>query len=447
MNLGLNLSLRGARPTLAQQVSQIFKLEGLTGGWFDSGDALTAPWYQDSAGTTAAAIEQPLGKAIDKSGNGNHALQATAAARPKLSSRVNLLTKSEQFDGSAWTKSNSSVSVDAVAAPLGTITADKIVENSASSEHYAGYEALAKAASVTCTLTVYAKAAERTRLTVNFRGGTVSDGAEVTANLAAGTLGTASVSGGMTSPSASITDVGGGWYRCSLTATTDSGTVLSSRLKLHNGSSVNYVGDGASGAYVWGVQLELGSVATRYQRVDTASSYDTAGFPLYTLFDAVPDDYLTSATGGGGNTGFCLAASVKPSKNGVTRILYSDIGTNTGFQVTLLSTNVIRLAAGNGSAFLVCDSANTLLEGVPNTVLVWFDGTNLNVQLNGGTVSVLAAPGILAGPGGFTLGRNQSSGVANMQGGFYSVIFTKNSGLTSVQRAILARYIAQKAGL
>lgn len=36
------------------------------------------------AGTTAAAIDGPVGRIDDKSGNGNHAVQASAAARPTL---------------------------------------------------------------------------------------------------------------------------------------------------------------------------------------------------------------------------------------------------------------------------------------------------------------------------------------------------------------------------
>ena len=39
--------------------------------------------FQDSAGTTPVTTAgQPVGLMLDKSGNGNHATQATAAARP-----------------------------------------------------------------------------------------------------------------------------------------------------------------------------------------------------------------------------------------------------------------------------------------------------------------------------------------------------------------------------
>jgi len=48
--------------------------------------------YQDSAGTIpVTAVEQPVGKIIDKSGRGNHASQSTSTKRPVLSARVNML--------------------------------------------------------------------------------------------------------------------------------------------------------------------------------------------------------------------------------------------------------------------------------------------------------------------------------------------------------------------
>lgn len=53
------------------------------GAWFDPSDF--SSMFQDSAGTTpVTAVEQPVGRINDKSGNGNHATQATAAARPIL---------------------------------------------------------------------------------------------------------------------------------------------------------------------------------------------------------------------------------------------------------------------------------------------------------------------------------------------------------------------------
>lgn len=61
---------------------------GEGGVWLDPSDAATG--YQDSAATTANVIDSPIGKRLDKSGRGNHVLQATADARPtwKLESAI-----------------------------------------------------------------------------------------------------------------------------------------------------------------------------------------------------------------------------------------------------------------------------------------------------------------------------------------------------------------------
>ena len=49
--------------------------------WYDPSDISTL--FQDSAGTTpVTAHGDPVGRMLDKSGNGNHLTQATAAARP-----------------------------------------------------------------------------------------------------------------------------------------------------------------------------------------------------------------------------------------------------------------------------------------------------------------------------------------------------------------------------
>ena len=54
---------------------------GEQGAWYDPSDLSTM--FQDAAGTTPVTADgQPVGLILDKSGRGNHASQATAAARP-----------------------------------------------------------------------------------------------------------------------------------------------------------------------------------------------------------------------------------------------------------------------------------------------------------------------------------------------------------------------------
>lgn len=62
--------------------SELF-VNGEQGVWYDPSDLSTL--FQDSAGTVpVTGVEQPVGRMLDKSGRGNHAVQATTTARPVL---------------------------------------------------------------------------------------------------------------------------------------------------------------------------------------------------------------------------------------------------------------------------------------------------------------------------------------------------------------------------
>lgn len=61
---------------------------GEQGVWYDPSDFSTI--FQDAAGTTpVTAVDQPVGKILDKSGRGNHATQATNDYRPVLKQDAN----------------------------------------------------------------------------------------------------------------------------------------------------------------------------------------------------------------------------------------------------------------------------------------------------------------------------------------------------------------------
>lgn len=65
------------------------------GVWLDESDL--SSMFQDLAGTVPAAVDSPVGKRLDKSGNGNHWTAASSAARPVL--RLTGGLYSLQWDG------------------------------------------------------------------------------------------------------------------------------------------------------------------------------------------------------------------------------------------------------------------------------------------------------------------------------------------------------------
>src|SRR5262245_4073126 len=65
---------------LDAQIAALFAA-GEQGGWWDPSDLSTL--FQDTAGTTpVTASGQSVARINDKSGRGNHLIQATAGARP-----------------------------------------------------------------------------------------------------------------------------------------------------------------------------------------------------------------------------------------------------------------------------------------------------------------------------------------------------------------------------
>jgi hypothetical protein len=194
--------------------------------------------------------------------------------------RSNLITYSEQFDNAAWTKSNSTVTANAAVAPDGTTTADKILDTTSTTGH-STFQSTVITNGATYTLSVFAKAAERTRVWVDIFGGTTA----AVFDLTAGTV--LAVSSGKT---ASITPYGNGWYRCAVTGAV-ADPFAYPNIGPTTGSTTNnqYTGDGTSGVLVWGAMLELGAYATSYVKTEAAA--------VTRLTDAASKTGITSLIG------------------------------------------------------------------------------------------------------------------------------------------------------
>jgi len=178
---------------------------------------------------------------------------------------MNLLTFSEQFDNAAWLKTGSTVTANSSVAPDGTTTADKLIEDTGNTEHRLRVVTISKPASAVMTYSVYVKPVGRYFVLSMEQGGL---GLYTNFDVSTNQYWDYAADTGWTRGQTVITSVGNGWYRCSISGTTDTNTTVNIRVNLSNATglqkSPTYTGDGTSGAFVWGAQLELGSTATTY---------------------------------------------------------------------------------------------------------------------------------------------------------------------------------------
>ena len=217
----------------------------------------------EGAGTTA----------YDGSGNGNHgtisgATYVNGIGAPVAQSAVmdwnkgvNKVSYSEELDNGYYLKTLVTLSANDTTAPDGQTTAENIIPGTSNSQHYIYNTSIALTGQH--TISIFAK---YNGYNIGLRPQGIGSGqAFANFDLQNGTI---LGSGGTYYDDSSITSFGDGWYRCSLTLTNVAAYGFG--VYIVNGTTATelpvFTGDGTSGVYAWGAQVNAGATLNPYVR-------------------------------------------------------------------------------------------------------------------------------------------------------------------------------------
>jgi len=231
-------------------------------------------------------------------------------------SRSNLVQYSEDFTQGYWTKIGSSISQNITISPDGSQNASKLIEDA-----FTGFKRLrinAISTSGDNTLSFFVKSAERNWILLREAGQT---GSYAYFDLENGIIGQSNLAENI-----QIQKFKNDWYRISFK---DDLTSVAIELRLAISDGVDsYLGDGTSGIFIWGAQVEQGSYGT--------SLINTSGSAVTRIADPCND---------GGN------AQVFNYSEGTFFIKVKYIDDTTSFRISLsdnTNNNKIILATLNG---------------------------------------------------------------------------------------------------
>ncbi len=353
--------------------------------------AVTSEWVR--LGATQPLANPSFGIRIVASGDAVYAWgaqleDAAAATRYKKSGsspayspqgvliegqRTNVVLWSEALDDAVWVKGNVTITANATTDPMGTTTADKIVETAVNNNHYVAQVCTKAASALDYVFSVYLKAAERTKARIQIEDG-AGNGMYALVDLSVGTIEAATLLGtGFTTLTDGIDIAPNGYYRAWIHAVTNTATSINSFVYLRDDTGASsYLGDVTKGLYAFGHQLEQAAFPSSYIPTTSAAvtrNADTLSVPSSGNMVTLSPFTIVSTVDVLGNL------------NGNQQVVGSDVN-YAGY--ALIQTNGIRSSLYNNAG----DALGLVME-VPaeygqSIKRGWrFDGTNQDVFRKG----------------------------------------------------------------
>ena len=290
--------------------------------------------------------------------------------------RTNLALQSSSFDSASWTKTASSVTANSTTSPSGVVDADTLTADGTSSRHDAFF-APSVTSGTSYTLSVYAKKGTNDFLQLSTGAGFGSN-AFANFNLNTGALGTIG-----SAATATITNVGSGWYRCTMTATaTATGTTGLYYLIVTSSTAARLETNTlTTSVFLWGAQLEAGAYSTSFIPTTTASV--TRNLDNITRTNVFTNGMITAA----GGTWF---VEIRNNVSLLRDLSTSGIFLNTGVTSTTGNGIVLRnpgISSSRVGIFTVVAgglSSNLHTVSTDNAKIAFkWNGTTLDIFVNG----------------------------------------------------------------
>ena len=315
---------------------------------------------------------------------------------------TNLQLQSQSFTVSPWTagySSNVAVTPNINIAPDGTQTASLLVNTTATGNHYLAPSNIGGSytSGQIVTNTVYAKAYTARYLYIAYAG---SQNNLAQFDLVAGT---ATIIAG--SDTCAIQAVGNGWYRCTYYRTLT--TTIIERLNLTSSPTTltsstwnSFTGDGYTGVYIWGVQVEYLAFPTSYIPTTSAAVTRTADTPLNS--GANFSSWFNSQQG----AIYCSFDTPTISSSASSMAIWAiDNGTNAQYYINK-STATLTAYEGSANASMGTITASTLQQSVYS-----FNNNSVSASglINGGSVGTITATPQSIAPTQLSIGRYATS--------------------------------------